>query len=198
MRHHIRSLSLFVFLFALSACTGTPLNGAAAISPTPASPSIPKATLAPMPTPTPPAGFVFFTSHDHTYQIAYPVGWQVLIQPGAATVQFAGPNQIFDVSESGSAANSDPGQIVNSFCQAKQAGVAANPVQTSGARLGGQSWTRANCDAGAQGPAIDLIVEVVLYHGTTYQMDYTSSIVEFRADDTAYYTKMEQSFRFLV
>ncbi len=78
-----------------------------------------------------------------------------------------------------------------------QAGVSPNPVQTGGVSLGGQNWTRADCDAGAQGPAIRLIVEVIFYEGRGYQMDYTSPIVEFASDNKTYYSAMEHSFFFL-
>jgi hypothetical protein len=195
MRHRVGYLGLLLSLLALAACSGTPTSASSASTLTPMPRLTPTAAPA-VPTPTLPPGFVLYTSADHTYSIAYPANWQPLSQIGIShTISFTGPNQVFEVSELGPGA--DPAQAVNAYCQAMQAGVAPNPVRTKKVILDGQSWTRANCDAGAQSPAITLIVEAVLYHGAAYQIDYTSPIVAFARDDAAYYAPMERSFRFL-
>jgi hypothetical protein len=143
----------------------------------------------------PPSGFAYYVNSAQTYQIAYPSGWTIL--NGKTQTQFTGGSQLFAVSVSSVAAGATPAQIVNAYCQSLQKGVAPNPVPTSVVPLAGQSWTRANCDARAQSPAIELVVEVTLYKGSVYQMDYTSPIVEYSRDQSRYYGPMEQSFRFL-
>jgi hypothetical protein len=205
MRHRIYQWSILLGLLTLTACAGAPASTSATLTPTRTATTTqtttPAATPAATPTATPalPIGFIWYTSHDQTYQIAYPSNWQVATgtQGKTLTVDFTGPGQIFEVREFTGAAGSDPAKMVNDYCQAMQPGIAANPVQTKSVSLGGQSWTRANCDAGAQSPAIQLIVEVVIYQGVAYQIDYQSPIVEFSRDDKTYYAKMEQSFRFL-
>lgn len=196
MRQHIYQWSLLLSLLTLAACGNATTNGSATATPSITAISSPTATSTP--TPTPPAGFVYFTSADHIYQIAYPAGWQVTNPYGNKAIEdFTGPNQIFEVHELPGDAGNDPAKIANDFCQAMQAGVSPNPVQTNTVSLGGQKWTRADCDAGAQGPAIRLIVEVIFYEGRGYQMDYTSPIVEFASDNKTYYSAMEHSFFFL-
>ncbi len=195
MRHQAWRWSALLGLLALAACGGPFFSGTAASTPTPPSAFTPTAAPTARPTPAPTAGFVYYTSHDHTYQIAYPKGWTIL---GSTTpIQFTGPGQLFEVSELGSKPGSTPRQLVNAYCQARQAGVAPNPVHTGTVKLAGQIWTRANCDAGAQSPAIELVVEVVIYQGAAYQIAYTSPIVEFARDNRRYYAPMERSFQFL-
>jgi len=198
MSHRVYHLGLLFGLLAFAACNGPSAGGSPSAVSTPTVPPLPVGTVTPTPTPAPPAGFVLYTSANHTFQIAYPSGWQVASTSGSnATVSFTGPGQIFEVSALGHNPGGSLADVVNSFCQARQPGVAVNPVKTSTVNLGGQSWTRANCDAGAQSPAIELVVEVALYEGTVYQMDYTSPVVEFARDNKAFYAVMEQSFRFL-
>jgi hypothetical protein len=194
MRRYVSCWSFLLVLLALAACAG-PGGSTATTTPTPTLAVTPTPSPTPTPTPPPPAGFVFYTSQDHTYLLAYPTGWLILSANGQT--QFTGVGQLFEVSETGGAAQANPAQSVNSFCQSKQAGVAPDPVQTTTVNLAGQSWTRANCDAGAQGPAIQWVVEVAIYKGISYQIDYTSPIVEFKRDNSQYYTPMERSFRFL-
>lgn len=199
MSRCVFQLSLLLGLLAFAACNGPSTDGSPSSVSTPTVPPSPVGTVPP-PTPTPflPAGFVLYSSADHTYQIAHPAGWQVASIAGStATVSFTGPGQIFEVSEVGHNPGGSPADVVNAFCQERQPGVAVSPAKTSTVNLGGQSWTRANCDAGVQGPAIELVVEVVFYQGTAYQMDYTSPVVEFARDNKAFYAAMEQSFRFL-
>lgn len=197
MSRRLCFLALLFLLPVLAACGGTPATSAARSHATGALPtSTPTAT--PTPVPTLPAGFVFFVSSDHLYQIAYPAGWQAVPLPGTpVTVEFRGAGQVFDVSELGKNPTGTPAEIDNAYCQQWQKGVAPNPVPTSSVTLAGQTWTRANCDARVSGAAIVLIVEVVSYEGRYYQLAYTSPIVEFKSDNNAYYTKMERSFQFL-
>ena len=189
--------ALVLMPLALAACGGTPATtGAhphAATTPPAATP-----TATATPAPTPPAGFVFFISSDHLYQIAYPASWQAVPLPDTpVTVEFRGAGQVFDVSELGTNPTGTPAEIDNAYCQQWQKGVAPNPVPTSSVTLAGQTWTRANCDAKVSGAAVVLVVEVVSYEGMYYQLAYTSPIVEFKSDNSAYYTKMERSFQFL-
>ncbi len=197
MYRRLRLAALLLILPALAACGGTPATPTARSQATGTPPAAtPPATATP--TPTPPAGFVFFISPDHRYQIAYPASWQAVILLGTpVTVEFRGAGQVFDVSELGTNRTGTPAEIDNAYCQQWQKGVAPNPVRTSSVILAGQTWTRANCDAGVSGAAVVLIVEVVSYEGMFYQLAYTSPVVEFRSDNSAYYSKMEHSFQFL-
>ncbi len=195
MRRRVFSWCLLLGLLALAACGGPAASKPATSAPTPTPTFTPTATPTATPAPTPPAGFVFYTSHDHTYQIAYPAGWSIV--GTGAHIQFNGLGQLFEVTESASVSGQNPAEVVNAFCQTWQGGVAANPVPISTLSLAGQTWTRANCDAGGQAPALDWIVEVTQYQGNVYQLDYMSPIVEFARDNAVYYAPMEQSFHFL-
>lgn len=198
MPRRIYYWSLLFGLLAFAACNGPSTSRSPSSVSTPTVPPLPVGTITPTPTLSLPAGFVLYTSADAAYQIAYPSGWQVASTAGStATVSFTGLGQIFEISELGHNPGGSPADVVNGFCQARQPGVAVSPVKTSTVNLGGQSWTRANCDAGAQSPAIELVVEVVFYQGAAYQMDYTSPVVEFARDNKSFYAAMEQSFRFL-
>jgi hypothetical protein len=197
MYRRLYLFALLLMLPALAACGGTPAatgpRSQAATTPSAAT-TTPTAT----PAPTPPAGFVFFISPDHTFQIAYPAEWQVVTLSGTpATFEFRGAGQVFDVSELGASPTGTPAEIDNAYCQQWQKGIAQNPVRTSSVTLAGQTWTRANCDAGVAGAAVVIIVEVVNYQGGFYQLAYTSPVVEFKKDNATYYSKMERSFQFL-
>ncbi len=195
MRHRIRRWVVLLALLGLAACSVPSIEGAATTTPTPTPTNTPPAAPNTGPTPVTPAGFTLYTSADHAFQIAYPAGWKIL---GDKThIQFTGPGQLFEVIERDSKPGEKPAETVNAYCQLLQSGVAANPVRTSIVKLAGQDWTRANCDAGAHNPAIILVVEVVIYQGATYQIDYMSPIVTFAQDNRRYYTPMERTFWFL-
>ena len=175
MRYFLWRLLFLLSLLLLAACGGS--------SNTASSP--PASSL--------PAGFVSFTSADHTYQIAYPSGWQE--QRGTPNA-FLGPaGQYFEVANAGKPDGSID-QIVNVLCQSIQPDVAASPVQTSVVRLANQQWTRGDCDAGTQA-SVNLIVEAVIYKGAVYHMAYVSPLAAFQSDTTTFYAPMEQSFQFL-
>jgi hypothetical protein len=69
-------------------------------------------------------------------------------------------------------------------------------VPTQPVSLAGHTWTRGNCDAGTQSTT-ELVVEMVVYKGQVYTIDYQSPSATFQADQNTYYTPMEQSFTFL-
>ncbi|HEY7123544.1 MAG TPA: PsbP-related protein [Ktedonobacterales bacterium] len=189
MRHRAGFVPLFACLLALAAC-GSASNPSSA----------PTATTAPQPTATntPAASVTVYTSPTNTYQISYPTGWQQQTADGnPGKSAFTGPdNQTFEVSDNAGIAGSDPADLVNGYCQAIQPGQAANPVQTTTVSLAGQTWTKGDCDEGTQSPT-ELVVEVVIYKGAVYQIDYASSTANFQTDFSAYYSAMEQSFKFL-
>jgi hypothetical protein len=189
MRKQVRFLPLLVCVMALAACGGTAANSSS---------STPTPTAQPTPTNTPAASLTVYTSPDGKYQISYPAGWQQQTADGnPGRSSFMGPDsQYFEVTDNGGVPGSDPVDLVNGYCHAIQADQAAATVQTTTVTLAGQTWTKGDCDAGTQS-STDLVVEVVEYNGVVYQMDYASSLANFQADADAFYTPMEQSFKFL-
>lgn len=189
MRHHVWFVPLFACLLALAACGSTTSGSSPTTTPTAAQPT---------PTNTPSNGVTVYTSPDHKYQISYPTGWKEQTadgNPGKAS--FTGPNnQYFEVSDNAGIPGSDPAQLITGYCQAVQPGQASGQVTGTPVVLGGQTWLKAQCGAAAQ-PTNVLIVEVVNYKGTVYQIDYASPGASFQADDSTYYGPMEQSFQFL-
>ncbi len=97
MRSRISFVSLSVCLLALAACGSTSTS-------------------------TPAAGFAVYTSPDHKYQIAYPIGWQEDIFVGnPGKVAFKGPNnQNFEVSDNAGIPGTDPATLITGYCQAVQ------------------------------------------------------------------------------
>ena len=186
MRHQVHLVVMCIFLLVLAACGSTT---AANLSPT-ATPT------AAQPTNTTSTGMTVYTSPDHKYQLSYPTGWQVNGADGnPGKVVFSGPNQNFEVSDDASTTpGGDPAQLIMDWCNA----IGQNTSQVTGTPvvLAGQTWFKAECGDDAQ-PSEPLIVEVVTYQGAVYQIDYSSSEASFQADDAAFYTPMEQSFRFL-
>lgn len=177
MRYRLWHWSFLLSLLTLAACGSTS---------TPAS----SPHFSPVP-----AGFVLFTSPDHTYHIAYPSEWQT--QRGTTVAFLGSTGQYFEVAHDGKPGGStDLDQIVDELCQRIQPDVATSPVQTSVVRLAGQAWRRGDCDAGTQS-TVELIVEAVISHGDVYHLAYVSSLAQFQRDEAAYYARMEQSFTFL-
>jgi uncharacterized protein (DUF2345 family) len=114
-----------------------------------------------------------------------------------AQYSFTGPaNQKFQVNQLPAINVTSLAPLITATCQAEQPGVASSSVQTQPVSLAGQTWTRGDCDAGTQSTT-DLVVEMVVYKGQVYTMDYESPAATFQADKNAYYTPMEQSFTFL-
>ncbi|HLV97797.1 MAG TPA: hypothetical protein VKT82_03880 [Ktedonobacterales bacterium] len=189
MRHRIGFVSLFACLLALAACGSTPASNA---------PSTPTPTAATQPTPTntPSPSLTVYTSPDHKYQISYPIGWQQQTADGnPAKSSFTGPgNQNFEVTDNAGIPGGSPASYVNGYCNA--IAMIAGNIQTTTVTIAGQTWTKGNCDAGTNSSTV-LIVEVVIYKGAVYQIDYGSSAANEQADDATYYAPMEQSFKFL-
>jgi hypothetical protein len=177
VRYHLWRWSFLLSLLVVAACSSSSTTASSPLS-------------SPVP-----AGFVLFTSPDHTYHITYPAGWH---RQQGTSVAFLGPTgQYFEVAHGGQpAASTNLIGIVNEVCQQIQPDIAASPVQTSVARLAGQQWTRSDCDAGTQS-TVELIVEAAFYHGDLYHLAYVSPLAQFPRDDAAYYAKMEQSLTFL-
>ena len=193
MRTQVCLALVCVLLLVLAACGGTT---AASPSPTATPPANPSPTT--QPTKTPAANFTVYTSPDHTYRVSYPTGWQEqTVEGNSGKVSFTGPdNQEFEVNDHASTPGGDPAQLITDYCQAVQPDQAASHVVGTPVVLDGQTWLKAQCGAAAQ-PATILIVEVVTYKGAVYQIDYAAPGASFQADDTTFYTPMEQSFQFL-
>jgi len=188
-------VSLCISLLALAACSGAPATQSSSTThPTPTATTAAEVA----PTHTPIAGFTVYASPDHTYQIAYPGGWQQQTADGnPGKSGFTGPSgQYFEVTDNASKPGGDPAQLITDYCQAVQPGQADGQVKGTPVVLDGQAWLKAQCGAEAQ-PSTILIVEVVTYKGAVYQIDYSSPAATFQADFDAYYSPMEQSFQFL-
>lgn len=183
----VRFVPLFVCLLALAACGSTPASNSS---------TTPTTTPTATPTNTPATSFTVYTSPDHKYQISYPTGWQPQVADGnPGKVSITGPdNQTFEVSDNAAIPGSSPATYVNGYCNA--IGTTPVTVQTTTVTIAGQTWTQGDCDAGTNS-SNSLIVEVVTYKGAVYQIDYGSSTANFQADADAFYTPMEQSFKFL-
>lgn len=191
MRYRLALLFVLLSVLSLAAC-GT------SSSPPATAPTATPAPAAPSATPTSSSSFVLFTSPDGSFSFQYPAGWQVT-PPNGPNLQytFTGPaNQKFQVNKLPAINVSGLAPLITAFCQAEQPGVASSSVQTQNVTLAGQTWTRGDCDAGTQSTT-DLVVEMVVYKGAVYTMDYESPTANFQADADAYYTPMEQSFKFL-
>jgi hypothetical protein len=191
MRHCLSVLLVLLSVLSLAACD------AASNTPGPAATAT-TAPAAPTATPTPSISFVLFTSPDGSYSLQYPASWHVTPPNGPnAQYTFTGPaNQKFQVNNLPAINITNLAPLITATCQAEQPGVAASSVQTRTASLAGQTWTRGDCDAGTPSTT-DLVVEMVIYKGQVYTMDYESPTASFQADMNAFYTPMEQSFKFL-
>jgi hypothetical protein len=86
--------------------------------------------------------------------------------------------------------------LITATCQADLPGAPSSSVQTHTVTLAGQTWTRGNCGASAQSGS-ELVVEMLVYRGQVYTLEYVSPTATFPADQSAYYTPMEASFQFL-
>lgn len=180
MRNILLLLCVLLSALAMGACSAS-----ARVTPTATS----RATL--------PPGFVLTTSPDHTFRLAYPAGWQT--QTSSQDV-FTGPTgQYFEATNDGPLAGAaDMRQLVTGYCNGVSPDMAINLVQTTTVRLGGQNWTRGNCDAGKATVTLAVIVEVVIYKGLVFVIEYGSPVASFASDQTSYYALMEQSFHFLM
>ncbi|HEU5368234.1 MAG TPA: PsbP-related protein, partial [Ktedonobacterales bacterium] len=188
MRNRISFVLLSMCLLVLAACGSTPSTSNSSAT------TVTQST----PTSTPATGMTVYTSPDHTYQISYPTGWQEQTMDGnPGKVSFTGPNnQNFEVSDNAGIPGTDPATLITGYCQAVQQSQGSGQVMGTPVVLDGQTWFKAQCGADAQ-PVNVLIVEVVLYKGAFYQIDYASSGADFQADDNTFFTPMEQSFKFL-
>lgn len=201
VRTQICLVLLCVPLLVLAACGSTTaaLPTPTVTRPAPPTPTATQPTPTATPTTAPASGWIVYTSSSHVYQISYPAGWQV--QPsadGGDNVSFIGPNNRYvDVNDyadkSGGASLEE--QALQA-CKGFQGDKDTDHVIGTPVELGGQTWFKTQCNIEAQ-PATTLILEVTVYKGTVYTIDYTSPVASFDADDTTFYTPIEKSFQFL-
>jgi hypothetical protein len=159
---------------ATNQTSGTPT--ATSIPPTPTQPAVP-------------AGFTQYSGAD--FSIDYPSDWEKSSSSGDSGVTFTGPAaQIFEVINFGSSPLS-PAETDSAFCM----GVGKQTAGPTAVTINGQQWTREECqDTGGE---LQAVVESVKHNGKIYLITYLSTAAEFSANQSQFFTPMEQTFTFL-
>jgi Flp pilus assembly protein TadD len=190
-------------LRALNLSSKAPVNAgssAGAAAPAPAQRSGSGNTALPTSQPTQAAttraGFQTFTSSDNSFRIAYPGDWQQKAASSGIGATFTSPDQqkVFTITAANPGTSSaDPAAVVVAACS----GVDGTPSSPEPVRIGGQSWTEAECDTSKYGSNIHFVAEAVLYKGNMFLIIYTSPKESFESIARQFFTPMEQSFQFL-